>query len=93
MLLIPCPWCGPRDHVEFVYGGDAAARRPADPAAMTDEAWNAYIYLRDNPCGPHRELWQHHAGCRRWIAVLRDTKTHEINATDPADRPLEAPSR
>ncbi|MGZ8625813.1 MAG: sarcosine oxidase subunit delta, partial [Actinomycetota bacterium] len=23
MLLIPCPWCGPRDEVEFRYGGQA----------------------------------------------------------------------
>ncbi len=23
MLLIPCPWCGPRDETEFTYGGEA----------------------------------------------------------------------
>ena len=23
MLLVPCPWCGPRDEVEFAYGGQA----------------------------------------------------------------------
>jgi heterotetrameric sarcosine oxidase delta subunit len=93
MLLIPCPWCGPRDHVEFVYGGDAAARRPADPAATATDAWDAYIYLRDNPCGPHRELWQHHASCRRWLVVVRDTLTHEILGVESAGEPSPGPSR
>ena len=23
MLQIPCPWCGPRDEIEFSYGGEA----------------------------------------------------------------------
>ena len=31
MLLIPCPWCGPRDEIEFHYGGEAHIARPADP--------------------------------------------------------------
>jgi heterotetrameric sarcosine oxidase delta subunit len=84
MLLIPCPWCGPRDHIEFAYGGDAAAHRPADPRSVPDEAWYGYIYLRDNPRGPHRELWQHHGGCRRWLVVTRDTLTHQILTAAPA---------
>ncbi|MDQ2918068.1 MAG: sarcosine oxidase subunit delta, partial [Pseudomonadota bacterium] len=25
-MLIPCPWCGPRNQIEFTYGGDAAIR-------------------------------------------------------------------
>ena len=32
MLLIPCPWCGPRNQIEFTYGGDATVRRPAPEA-------------------------------------------------------------
>src|SRR5712692_5722874 len=52
MLLITCPHCGPRDHVEFTYGGDATRARP-DPAAASDAAWVDYVYLRDNPRGPH----------------------------------------
>jgi heterotetrameric sarcosine oxidase delta subunit len=80
MLLIPCPHCGPRDVTEFSYGGDARVRRPADPGALDDAQWAAYLYLRDNPRGRHDELWQHSAGCRRWIAVRRDTLTHEIAA-------------
>jgi sarcosine oxidase subunit delta len=88
MLLIPCPWCGPRNQVEFTYGGDATVRRPAPDAS--EETWTQYVYVRDNPCGPHDELWFHGASCRRWFVVRRDTRTHEILASrmpDGVDRP------
>jgi heterotetrameric sarcosine oxidase delta subunit len=84
MMLIPCPHCGPRDVTEFTYGGDANAREPTGNAAYVQEAWTAYVYLRDNPRGPHDELWQHTAGCRRWIRVTRNTLTHEVLASAPA---------
>jgi heterotetrameric sarcosine oxidase delta subunit len=76
MLLITCPWCGPRNQVEFTYGGDATVRRPAPDASQ--EAWAQYVYVRDNPCGPHEELWFHGASCRRWLVVRRDTRTHDV---------------
>jgi methylglutamate dehydrogenase subunit B len=76
MMLIPCPWCGPRSQVEFSYGGDATLQRPAEDAS--EAAWVRYVYLRDNPQGPHDELWQHGAGCRGWFRVRRDTRTHDI---------------
>ena len=85
MMLIPCPWCGPRSQVEFTYGGDAPLRRPA--ADAPEAAWAEYVYLRDNPCGPHDELWYHGAGCRSWFKVRRDTRTHEILASAPAGGP------
>jgi len=88
MMLIPCPYCGPRNVTEFSYGGDAGVRRPADPAAVPDAEWEAYVYLRDNPRGAHDELWQHTAGCRRWIEVRRDTLTHDVLASaDPGRLP------
>ena len=31
MLLIDCPWCGPRDECEFSYGGEAHIKRPENP--------------------------------------------------------------
>ena len=76
VLLISCPHCGARDQTEFAYGGDASVVRPAADAPL--EAWFAYVYLRDNPAGPHVEYWQHVAGCRRWLRIRRDTVTHEI---------------
>ncbi|MFI1760890.1 sarcosine oxidase subunit delta family protein [Streptomyces sp. NPDC020800] len=78
MLLIPCPWCGPRDEVEFHYGGQAHVAYPEDPAALTDEEWARYLFFRDNPKGPFAERWSHAAGCRRWFNAVRDTATNEI---------------
>ena len=86
MLLIPCPWCGPRSQVEFTYGGDATVKRPPPDAPV--ETWFQFVYLRDNPRGPHQELWLHGAGCRQWLKVLRDTQTHEILASAPPDEAL-----
>jgi sarcosine oxidase subunit delta len=86
VLLIPCPWCGPRNQVEFTYGGDATLRRPAPDAP--ESAWIDYVYLRDNPCGPHDELWYHGAGCRSWFKVRRNTRTHDIVASAPCDQRL-----
>jgi heterotetrameric sarcosine oxidase delta subunit len=82
MMLIPCPWCGPRSQIEFTYGGDATLRRPAPDAP--EAAWTDYVYLRDNPCGPLDELWYHGAGCRSWFVVRRNTRTHDILASAPA---------
>ena len=32
MIRIDCPWCGPRDEIEFTYRGDATRARPAADA-------------------------------------------------------------
>lgn len=82
-MLIHCPHCGLRPHGEFTYGGDATLRRPADPAKASDEAWLDYLYIRDNPSGPHREHWHHTLGCERWIEVRRDTLSHRIDGAVP----------
>jgi len=84
MLRIECPWCGARAQTEFAYGGDATVERPRDPDAATLGEWLDYVYLRDNPRGPHWEWWHHLAGCRRWIRVRRDTLTHEVLDSAPA---------
>ncbi len=80
MLLIDCPWCGPREEVEFHCGGQAHIERPADPAKLSDEQWADFLFMRDNPKGAFAERWMHAAGCRRWFNVRRDTVTHEIVA-------------
>ena len=79
-MLIPCPCCGPRAMAEFSYGG-AALRRPAPEVAQdaaANEAWDEFVYLRDNPKGAHRELWFHAAGCRMWFTLRRDTGTNAV---------------
>ncbi|MDC0770520.1 sarcosine oxidase subunit alpha family protein [Streptomyces sp. HD] len=80
MLLIPCPWCGPRDEAEFHYGGQAHVPYPQDPASLTDQEWARYLFFRDNPKGPFAERWTHAAGCRRWFNAVRDTSTNEVLA-------------
>jgi sarcosine oxidase subunit delta len=80
MLLITCPWCGPRAEIEFSCGGEAHIARPADPGSMSDEAWADYLFMRKNPRGAHREQWNHSSGCRRWFNVERDTVTYRIKA-------------
>ena len=80
MLVIPCPWCGPRDEVEFRYGGQAHVAYPSEPAALDDAAWAEYLFVRDNPKGWFVERWMHVQGCRRWFNLKRHTVTHEIAA-------------
>lgn len=78
-MRIPCPYCGERGSEEFAYRGSADAVRPERGDGVEDaQAWTGYVYLRDNPMGPHRELWHHASGCRAWLVVTRDTRTHEV---------------
>ena len=92
MLRIPCPWCGVRDESEFRYRGDASRNRPAADAGP--EAFNAYVYERDNPRAWHSEWWLHVAGCRRLLRVVRHTLTHEIRSVEAAaDAPDAEPVR
>ena len=76
-MRIRCPHCGERDNGEFSYLGDAAPVRP-DGMDASAQAMHDYVYLRDNPAGEIRELWYHGAGCRSWLVVTRDTRTHAI---------------
>jgi sarcosine oxidase subunit delta len=75
-MRIACPHCGERGNEEFLYLGAAGLPRPEAHAPA--EAWHDYVYQRDNPAGQHKELWQHLNGCRRWLVVTRDTRTHAI---------------
>ena len=85
MLLIPCPWCGPRDEPEFVFGGEPATR-PVPAENVSDAMWADYIYFRGNDKGPHTELWCHAGGCGRWFLMERDTVTHAvISARKPGE--------
>jgi sarcosine oxidase, subunit delta len=81
MLLIPCPWCGPRPELEFRHGGQAHVIRPADPHLVSDEAWADFLYLRSNSKGIHPERWRHVHGCGRFFNCARDTVTDRIVAT------------
>jgi heterotetrameric sarcosine oxidase delta subunit len=83
-MLIKCPYCGTRPVEEFAFLGDAQPRRPMsnNPASMSE--WFDYVYLRDNPRGRFDEYVHHAGGCRTWLVVTRDTRTHEIFAVATA---------
>ena len=59
MLLIDCPYCGPRPEIEFRCGGEAHIARPARPAEIDDAAWVWFLVDAVNrrhaqifePCG------------------------------------------
>ena len=92
MLLIDCPYCGPRPEVEFRCGGEAHIARPAQPSDLDDKAWAEFLFIRSNPKGVHAERWIHQHGCQRWFNALRDTlsdaflETYEMGAK-PKSRP------
>lgn len=79
MLLIECPWCGPRDETEYHYGGAAHVAYPEDPHQLTDAEWSRYLFYRSNPKGLFAERWMHSTGCRRWFNAVRDTASYEIH--------------
>ena len=84
-MIINHPLLGPRDSSEFIYLGDANLIERPDPAGENRaEDFYQYAYLRDNPAGPHRELWFHEGGDRSWLVVTRDTTTHEITNVEIA---------
>jgi sarcosine oxidase subunit delta len=92
VLLIPCPYCGPRPELEFRYGGHAHIRR--DPSAEDDAAWAEFLFWRENPKGIMAERWRHTSGCGRFFNALRDTvsdaflTSYRIGERRPDARPL-----
>ena len=83
-MRLPCPHCGERDFSEFRYGGDATKQRPAHNSDAGLKEWHDYVFLFDNPKGPHREFWQHVLGCRQWLTLERDTATNRVGRSAPA---------
>jgi methylglutamate dehydrogenase subunit B len=85
-MRIPCPFCGERDAQEFAYLGDATVERPDGDAPDALRAFHDYVYLRANPAGLLREYWQHVTGCRSWLVVTRDTRSHAVTSAELAGR-------
>ena len=87
MLLISCPWCGPRDEHEYSYGGEAHILRPEEPSSLSDAEWADYLFMRKNTKGVHFERWVHSHSCRKWFNVARNTATNEILAVHEMGAP------
>jgi sarcosine oxidase delta subunit len=64
-FVLPCPNCGPRDVVEFRYGGQLPPEEPAG----------------GNLPEVQRERWYHRHGCRRWLVAQRDVRTNDVKET------------
>ena len=87
MLLITCPYCGPRPEIEFAYGGQAHIARPERPVELDAQDWAEFLYMRTNPKGVHAERWRHTHGCARFFNALRDTTTDQFLATYKTGEP------
>ena len=59
MLIINCPYCGPRDQSEFSNGGEAHVKRPDGSKEIGDREWGEYVFIRANPKGLFYERWVH----------------------------------
>ena len=79
MILLPCPYCGPRNASEFRYVGELSTR--PDPNATGVGEWRTFLYMRVNPAGWTKETWFHRAGCRQHFGVERHTVTNEVLAS------------
>lgn len=80
MLLLTCPYCGiEADETELAPGGEAHLKRFGP--GSSDEAFEAYLFSRQNPRGVHFERWRHANGCGKWFHAARDTVTLEVFGT------------
>ncbi len=82
MMLIPCPWCGPRNEDEFTWGGEASRVRPDDPSELSHGQWAGYMYNNLNEKGWTIERWCHSKGCEQWFEIRRNNVTHEIVSSE-----------
>lgn len=78
MLIITCPFCGPRSENEYIYGGPSKQRRPENASDCSNKEWVEYLTVSTNPVGPVSENWWHVRGCGEFVTVERDTLTHDI---------------
>lgn len=91
MLLIHCPYCEQDlPELEFRHAGEAHLTRLSAADEVSDEDFEAFLYLRENPKGRTYERWRHVHGCGRFFNAVRDTvsdrfaATYRIGARKPA---------
>jgi sarcosine oxidase subunit delta len=83
MLLLTCPHCGvTAEETEFGPGGEAYLKRHGP--GSSDDDFEGYMFLRDNPRGVHLERWRHAYGCGKWFIAARCTVTLRVFGTWPA---------
>ena len=90
MLTLHCPYCGvDADETDLHGGGEAHLKRYGPDS--TDEEFEGYLFVRQNPKGVHFERWQHVYGCGKWFHAARCSGTLEVFGTYSAQT-LEPPA-
>ena len=88
MLLIHCPYCEEdRPELEFRNMGQAHVMRSTDLANQSDEDFEKFLYIRDNPKGVNYERWRHVHGCARFFNAARDTVSDKFITVYRAGQP------
>ena len=80
MLMFSCPCCGMDvDETDLQAGGEAHLKRHGPESC--DEAFEEYLFLRENPQGVHFERWRHAYGCGKWFIAARCTRSLQVFGT------------
>ena len=82
MILVPCPYCGPRNASEFRWCGEVKSRPDSNRA--TPEQWRDYLYLKSNGVRmDHGDL----VPSRRMRPILshRTPYAHQRDSCHPVD--------
>jgi sarcosine oxidase subunit delta len=88
MLLIRCPYCEEeRPELEFRNAGEAHIARSQNIAAISDDDFEKFFFIRSNPKGVIFERWRHLHGCARFFNAARDTVTDKFLAVYKAGEP------
>ena len=88
MLLIRCPYCEEdRPELEFRHAGEAHVARPSNMADISDEDFEAFFFIRENPKGVVFERWRHIHGCARFFNAARHAVSDKFIVTYKAGEP------
>ena len=80
MLLIACPWCGPRAESEFTCGGEADIARPLDTEKLRAHGVDQSIHCAVGNLLPLvAGSLDHDAAARQ---LLLDDPPHQLGFTD-----------
>ncbi len=91
MLLIRCPYCEEeRPELEFRNVGEAHVARSSDLANVSDEDFEKFLYIRENPKGVNYERWRHIHGCGRFFNAVRHTVSDKFLMVYKAGEPKPA---
>lgn len=89
MLTLQCPYCGVNaEETELHAEGEAHLKRFGP--GSSDDDFETYLFMRENPKGVHFERWRHASGCGKFFHAARSTTTLEVFGTYSAQT-LEPP--